>query len=58
MERFVNLFSAKGDLVFDPFAGSATTLLAARAMGRKCVAYERDSSIFDAACSRIEGALL
>ena len=58
MDRFVNLFSDEGDLVFDPFAGAATTLIAARALGRRAIAYELDAVIFDAACKRIEEALL
>ena len=58
MDRFVNLFSDEGDLVFDPFAGSATTLIAARAIGRRAIAYELDAKIFNAACQRIEGTLL
>ena len=58
MDRFVNLFSDEGDLVFDPFAGAATTLIAARALGRRAIAYELDATIFNAAYKRIEGALL
>ena len=58
MDRFVTLFSGPGDLVYDPFAGAATTFIAARALGRRAIAYELDAKIFNAACGRIEGSLV
>lgn len=53
IKEFIALFSDEGDLVYDPFAGSATTLVAAIEMGRKAVAYEKDSAIFQSARERI-----
>ncbi len=53
VERFVELFSDEGDFVFDPFAGSATTVAAASTMGRKVLAYENDRDIFLSACNRL-----
>lgn len=53
MERLVELFSSEGDFVLDPFAGSATTVVAASSMGRKVLAYEMDREIFDAAFLRL-----
>ncbi len=40
--RLIKLFSLVGELVFDPFAGSGTTLKVARELGRKGVGYEID----------------
>ena len=53
LRKFVELFSNKGDIVFDPFAGAATTLIAAHGMGRLALAYENDPAIYHAACERI-----
>jgi DNA modification methylase len=38
--RLINMFSVKGDLVLDPFSGTATTLRAAMATGRNSLGYE------------------
>ena len=50
-ERILLASSNKGDLVLDPFAGSATTLIAAQNNGRRWVGIDRlpDSS-FHLAC--------
>ncbi len=40
--RLVNMFSAKGDTVLDPFLGTATTTLAALASKRNSVGFEID----------------
>lgn len=53
IERFVELFSDTGDLVFDPFAGSGTTVVAASKGERKVLAYEKDHNIFQSACARL-----
>jgi DNA modification methylase len=39
-ERAIQLYSAPGETVLDPFIGSGTTALAARRLGRRCVGYE------------------
>lgn len=51
--EFVDLFSGPDDLVFDPFAGSATTVVAARERGRRVVGYEMDPVIFGLAADRL-----
>jgi len=40
--RLIKLFTMVGEIVFDPFAGSGTTLKVARELGRKGVGYEID----------------
>ena len=53
IEEFIRLFSNEGDWVFDPFAGGATTVIAARGLGRKVLAYEKDPKIFRLAFDRV-----
>lgn len=54
MEEFITMFCSKSGFVFDPFAGSATTLLAANNTGRKGEGYENDMDIFLRACTRLQ----
>lgn len=42
MERLVAIYSKPGDTILDPFAGSGTTLLASRNLGRRSVGVEID----------------
>ena len=56
IEEFIRLFSGEGGLVFDPFAGSATTVIAARALDRKVLAYESNREIYRRARRRVAGA--
>lgn len=53
VSKFVELFSEEGQMVFDPFAGAATTLIAASTTGRKSLSYENDPAIYHAACERV-----
>jgi len=45
--RLINMYSAKGDFVFDPFLGIGTTIAAAIASGRNSIGYEIDKSLKD-----------
>lgn len=46
--RLINMYSAKGDLVLDPFLGMGTTTLAAMVSGRNSVGYEIETTLQDA----------
>jgi hypothetical protein len=45
--RLVNMYSAKGDVVLDPFLGTGTTMVASMASGRNCIGYEIDDTLKD-----------
>ena len=46
--------SNKGDLIFDPFMGSGTTAVVAKALGRNWIGIEKDKKYVDLANSRIK----
>jgi len=46
-QRVINYYSFKGDLVFDPFAGSGTLGRTAKAMGRKFFLTEQEPKYFE-----------
>lgn len=56
ISELIGLFSDEGDTVLDPFAGSATTVVAGAAMRRKVLAFEADPDTFAAAAERIADA--
>lgn len=41
-ETYINFFTKKGDLVFDPMSGSGTTLIEAQRLNRKSVGFDVD----------------
>lgn len=53
ISQFIELFSDPGDFILDPFAGSATTVVAAMGLQRKILAFENDPALFQAASKRI-----
>lgn len=50
-------YTNPGEIVFDPFAGSATTAVAAMETNRRYIAVEKDLSFFEQAQARIEAAV-
>ncbi len=56
MLTIVEDFTRPGDLVLDPFAGSGTTGLACRILGRRFIGWEKDSNYHEVAMRRIGGA--
>lgn len=54
MARLVSLSTAKGDVVFDPFAGGGPTLVAAKALGRRAVGVELVEAYCERAAERCE----
>ena len=53
MKRLITLSSAENEIVLDPFAGSASTLLAAAILKRRAVGFELDQEFFDTALKRL-----
>ena len=53
LERLIEIFTDKGDVVIDPCAGSGTTLLAAANMGRKAYGFEIKKDFYAAARSDV-----
>lgn len=56
MLRLVRDFTDPGDVILDPFAGSATTGVAAIQLGRRFVGWEKDRKFYRAARRRLAGA--
>ena len=54
MRRPIVNNSARGDLVYEPFAGSGTALIAAETIGRTCLAMEVDPAYCDVVVKRWE----
>lgn len=50
----MRLFSKPGGVVFDPFAGSGTTVVAVAQQSRLVIAYERDDALFRSAVERVK----
>ena len=56
MLALVDDFTDPGELVWDPYAGSATTGVACLHRGRRFIGHEMQERYFDAACERLRAA--
>ena len=54
--RLVDMFSAAGEIVCDPFMGSGTTGVACSNLSRAFIGIEIEPKYFDIACARISAA--
>jgi DNA modification methylase len=54
VEFFIKAFTDPGDAVFDPFLGSASTMVAAMALGRSCFGMEISPGYCDVAVQRAQ----
>lgn len=52
VEAVLEAFTDPGDLVFEPFCGSGTQVIAAEKMGRRCFGMELDPAYVDVTCRR------
>jgi site-specific DNA-methyltransferase (adenine-specific) len=57
LERLLALASKEGDLVLDPFSGSASTAIAAWNTGRDFIGFEIDEEYFNLSMERLNKAL-
>lgn len=53
LKLYISNSSQEGDIILDPFAGSGSTLVAAKELNRQYIGYEIDKEYFDVTCNRI-----
>lgn len=47
-------YTKEGDIVLDPFSGSATTAIACMETGRHYICVEKDKEYYELSCQRVE----
>ena len=56
LARIIRTCSQEGELVVDPFAGSATTLVVAKKLGRCCLGFDISEDYVARGCARLQEA--
>jgi adenine-specific DNA-methyltransferase len=58
LEKFVEMSTERGDVVFDPFSGSGSTVMAAKNLGRIGIGCENDEDHYARSTNRISEGVL
>ncbi len=58
IKRLITLSSAPGELILDPFAGSASTLISAALLDRRCIGIEQDKDYYEISMGRLQNYLV
>jgi site-specific DNA-methyltransferase (adenine-specific) len=53
IRRPIEHATVPGDIVLDPFAGTATTCVAAKSLGRRYIGIEREKAYYEVGCARL-----
>lgn len=56
--RCIAAVTQPGDVVMDPFVGSGTTAVAAKALGRRCIGIDKSAAYLDLAIDRLRQGVL